>query len=212
MNTETIVLYTVITFVYILNPGPAIFVAMTHAVTKNMKVVALSAFASIVGLLLLSTIAMLGLGAILLSSATMFMVVKIVGAIYLFYMGIKQILRSRDSVPLEREPLEEDCRGYRDFFMESFFLAVTNPKPIVFFVVFFPQFVVTSQAIAPQFFTLTIIYMVISFSVQCGYGLAAKSAKGFLSKPSILQWFHRVTGGIFILMGLSLLRLKTNQS
>ena len=86
MNTETIVLYTVITFVYILNPGPAIFVAMTHAVTKNMKVVALSAFASIVGLLLLSTIAMLGLGAILLGSATMFMVVKIVGAIYLFYM------------------------------------------------------------------------------------------------------------------------------
>jgi len=53
LNTETIVLYTVITFVYILNPGPAIFVAMTHAVTKNMKVVALSAFASIVGLLLL---------------------------------------------------------------------------------------------------------------------------------------------------------------
>lgn len=212
MNTETIVLYTAITLVYILNPGPAIFVAMTHAVTKNMKVVALSAFASILGLLLLSAITMLGLGAILLSSAALFMVVKIVGAIYLFYIGVKQLLLSRESLQLESQPLEVDRRSYRDFFTESFFLAVTNPKPIVFFVVFFPQFVVTKQEIAPQFFTLTFIYMAISFSVQCGYGFAAKSAKGFLSKPSMLRWFHRITGGIFILMGLSLLRLKTNQS
>ena len=127
-----------------------------------MKVVALSSLANILGLFLLSSISILGLGALLLSSAVLFMIVKIIGAMYLVYLGVKQILRSRNSLFVEGGRLSTEHRGYRACFMESFFLAATNPKPILFFVALFPQFIVTDQSIAPQFFVLTAIFMAIS--------------------------------------------------
>lgn len=205
-------LYTLVSFFYILSPGPAVFLAMSNGITSNMKVVALSSLANILGLFLLSSISILGLGALLLSSAVLFMMVKIIGAIYLIYLGIRQILRSSNRSLFEGEQSSTEHRSYSAYFIESFFLAATNPKPILFFVALFPQFITTDQAIAPQFFALTSTFMVISFLVLCGYGYISKSAKGILSKPSILQWFHRITGGLFIIMGASLLKLKHSQS
>ncbi len=212
MNTEIVLLYILVSFFYILSPGPAVFLAITNGITSGMKVVAFSSLANILGLFLLSSISMLGLGALLLSSAVLFMIVKIIGAIYLVYLGVKQILRAKSHSFLETGQQGREHRGYRACFMESFFLAVTNPKPILFFVALFPQFITTDQAIAPQFITLTGIFMAISFLVLYGYGYIAKSARKVLSQPSILQWFHRTTGGLFIFMGLSLLKLKNSQS
>ena len=206
--------YVFVSFFYILSPGPAVFLAISNGVTTNMKVVVLSSLANILGLFLLSTISILGLGALLLSSAVLFMVVKIIGAVYLVYLGAKQFLRSRNSPSFKnsRSNMESHGCSYRVYFTESFFLAVTNPKPILFFVALLPQFIATDQPVFHQFFALTAIFMTISFLVLCGYGYLSKSAKGILSEPSILQWFHRITGGLFVLMALSLLKLQNSQS
>ncbi len=212
MNTEIVLLYVLVSFFYILSPGPAVFLAITNGVTTNMKVVAISSLANILGLFLLSTISTLGLGVLLLSSSMLFMIVKIIGSVYLVYLGIKQLLHSRKSSFFENSRLNIESRSYRVYFMESFLLAATNPKPILFFVALFPQFIITDKPIAPQFFTLTAIFMVISFLVLCGYGYISKSARGILSEPSSMQWFHRITGGLFVFMGLSLLKLKNSQS
>ena len=203
-------LYILVSFFYILSPGPAVFLAITNGITTGMKVVALSSLANIIGLFFLSSISMLGLGALLLGSAVLFTVVKIIGGMYLVYLGIKQVLCSRKSSFFEYGRLKAVHRGYSVYFMESFFLAVTNPKPILFFVALFPQFIITDQPIAPQFFTLTAIFTSISFLVLCGYGYISKSARGILAEPSMLQWFHRITGGLFIFMGMSLLKLKSS--
>ncbi len=212
MNTEKVLLYALVSFFYIVSPGPAVFLAIKNGVTTNMKFVVLSSLANILGLFLLSSISILGLGALLLGSAMLFTAMKIIGALYLIYLGIKQFLHSRSSFFFENKRSSMENRSYRACFIESFVLAATNPKPILFFVALFPQFIATDQPIASQFFILTATFMVISFSVLCCYGYIFRSAIGVLSEPSMLQWFHRITGGLFVFMGMSLLKLKNSQS
>lgn len=211
MSVDTLLIYTVVSFFYILSPGPAVFLAMSNGISHNMKVVAISSLANILGLFCLSAISIVGLGAILLNSSYLFLFVKIVGAIYLVFLGIKQFfIASRAAMIKVDDEVVED-KKMTAYFFESFILAVTNPKPILFFIALFPQFLQVDQAVAPQFFILTSIFMVLSFFVLCSYGYISKSARVFFKKAAFVQWFHRVTGGLFIVMGFSLLKLKSNQ-
>lgn len=209
MNQEILILYAFVSFFYIISPGPAVFLALTNGLVHNMRVVAISSFANILGLFLLSAISISGLGAILTTSASLFMIVKIIGAVYLIYLGVKQF-RSASSFKLENEKdntIHE--KDLRTAFYESFFLAATNPKPIIFFIALFPQFLNLESAILPQFFVMTGIFMFFSFVSLFFYGFIAKSAKGWLRNKNTMIWFHRVTGGMFIGLGLSLTQLRS---
>jgi len=88
------------------------------------------------------------------------------------------------------------------YFTEGFILAATNPKPVLFFVAIFPQF------LNPQFFILTLSFMFISFCSLFAYGCIGIRAKQLLNKESAIKWFHRVTGGLFVGMGIGLMKLK----
>lgn len=211
MNTDILIVYTVVSFFYVLSPGPAVFLAIANGMTTNMKTVMISSFANILGLFLLSSISILGVGALLLGSAILFSIVKAIGAAYLIYLGIKQLMQARRysiATSLEQKP---DILK-RSYFKESFLLAATNPKPILFFVALFPQFLDTNASIAPQFFLLTAIFMTQSFVILCAYGAIARFAKNWLGRGAVMRWFHRITGGLFIMMGLSLLKLKNHQA
>ena len=211
MSLETLLIYTVVSFFYILSPGPAVFLAMSNGLSHGMKIVAVSSLANILGLFCLSAVSIVGLGAILLSSSYLFLAVKIIGAMYLVFLGIKQFfIASRAATIGSAEELAENKKT-ATYFFESFILAITNPKPILFFIALFPQFLQINQPVAPQFFVLTSIFMVLSFFVLCGYGYISKSARVLFKKASFIQWFHRITGGLFIVMGFSLLKLKSSQ-
>lgn len=210
MNQEILILYAFVSFFYIISPGPAVFLALTNGLVHNMKIVAVSSFANILGLFLLSAISISGLGVILTTSATLFMIVKIIGAVYLIYLGIKQF-RNASSFKLENETSIIE-KSYKTAFYESFFLAVTNPKPIIFFIALFPQFLNLKSSIVPQFFIMTGIFMLFSFISLFIYGFIARAAKGWLKNKNTMIWFHRITGGMFIGLGLTLTQLRNTQN
>ena len=188
------------------------FLALSNGLVYNMKVVVVSSFANILGLFLLSTISISGLGAILTTSSTLFMIVKVIGAVYLIYLGIKQ-LRNASTFKIHNDKndhLKE--KTLKTAFYKSFFLSVTNPKPIIFFIALFPQFLDLNNAIIPQFFVMTGIFMLFSFTILCIYGFIAKSAKRWLKNENTMIWFHRITGGIFIVLGLSLTQLRNTEN
>ncbi|MFT6202161.1 MAG: threonine/homoserine/homoserine lactone efflux protein [Candidatus Endobugula sp.] len=211
MTLETLLIYTVVSFFYILSPGPAVFLAMSNGLSHNMKVVAVSSLANILGLFCLSAVSIVGLGAILLSSSYLFLAVKIIGAVYLVFLGVKQFFIASRAAMIGTDEESSEHKKITAYFLESFILAVTNPKPILFFIALFPQFLQVNQAAAPQFFVLTSIFMVLSFFVLCSYGYISKSARALFKKATFVQWFHRITGGLFIVMGFSLLKLKSSQ-
>ncbi|MEA1915880.1 MAG: LysE family translocator [Campylobacterota bacterium] len=208
MELDVLIMYAVVSFFYIISPGPAVFLALSNGMTRDMKVVAISSLGNIIGLFILSTISISGLGAVLMASANLFMMVKIVGALYLIYLGIKQFSSAKAAKFLKVDQHIQNHRTSWSFFMESFILAVTNPKPIIFFIAFFPQFMNLQTVIVPQFFTMTGIFMLISFLSLYGYGFISKSAKIWFANPMRMAWFHRVTGGLFIVMGIGLLQYK----
>lgn len=211
MDLHILFLYSVVAFFYVISPGPAVFLAITNGLVHDMRTVTTSSFANILGLFILSSISISGLGIILLTSATLFMIVKIVGAGYLIYLGIKQF-KSASSLKLKKDENIKIEKSLKKTFLESFFLAVTNPKPIIFFIALFPQFLNLKSNITPQFFIMTGIFMFFSFFSLCIYGFVARSARGLFKKQNFMTWFHRITGGIFVGLGFSLLQIKNTQN
>ncbi|NGN98296.1 LysE family translocator [Grimontia sp. S25] len=203
MQLETFLLYLFVSFFYVTSPGPAILLAIRNGLTGKMSVVATSSFANIVGLFILSVVSMLGLGALLMTSSLVFTVFKAIGAIYLIYLGIK-IFRSSRIGNSKVEEGEKPNKRYHHYFGESLLLAITNPKAIVFFASFFPQFLDTNAPVAPQFFIMTLSFMAISFGSLMFYGGAAKLMKQTLAKLAFIRWFNRVTGTLFVGLGIKL--------
>jgi len=209
MNIDTLLLYIVVAFFYVTSPGPAIILAIINGLRTNMKTVAITASANVLGLFILSTASILGLGLILTTSSTLFMIVKAIGAFYLIYLGIK-FLRNRGGLNIDENKEEFVQKTTMRYFFEAFILAITNPKPILFFTAIFPQFLDVKSAIAPQFFIMTGIFLFISFFSLCTYAYLAKRSKAYLQNKRSVNIINKLTGGIFILMGIALLRLKNN--
>lgn len=209
MNIEVFITYAFVSFFYVISPGPAVFLALHNGMTQDMKTVAISSFANICGLFLLSAISISGLGAILSTSATLFLCVKIIGALYLVYLGIKQFKQAKKLKIQDENSQKKSQKSNKYYFMESFLLAVSNPKPIIFFIALFPQFLNLEKSIMPQFLIMTGLFMFFSFISLCTYGYMAKKARHLLLNKHKMTWFHRITGGIFIGMGITLLQLKS---
>ena len=208
MNIETLLIYIFVSFLYIISPGPAVFLAIYNGAVNGVQLVMMSALGNIIGLMLLSTFSVMGLSAILLASSTLFMSVKIMGACYLIYLGIKQILLSKKAKNNLTSNSIKEQRNFLSHFKEGFLVAITNPKPIIFFAALFPQFMDTSKALFFQFSIMTIIFMAFSFLSLTTYGYLACRTKGFLSHSNNVKWFHRISGGLFIAMGISVFQVK----
>ncbi|MFK2821491.1 LysE family translocator [Arcobacter sp. YIC-80] len=207
MNIETLLVYTTVTFFYVTSPGPAIILAIVNGLRADMKTVMISSLANIIGLFILSTASILGLGVILKTSSTLFMIVKILGALYLIYLGYK-FLRNKGGFNISDLEDEKIVKSKKSYFLESFILAVTNPKPILFFTAIFPQFLDLNSSIAPQFFIMTGIFLFISFSSLCTYSYISKKSKAFFKNQRRINIVNKITGGLFIFMGLGLLKMK----
>lgn len=210
MTLSVLALYLTVSFFYIISPGPAVFLAINNGIRGGVLPLTLSSLGNVIGLFTLSLISILGLGAIVLASATLFLLVKIVGAAYLIYLGFKQFKESQGWAINKQSNINfEHNKSLWNYFSESYLLAATNPKPILFFVAIFPQFLNTEAAIIPQFLILTLSFMLISFCTLFAYGYIGKQARHLLTRQNTMQWFHRITGGLFIGMGIGLMKLKT---
>ena len=212
MTIDLLIIFAVFSFFYIISPGPAIFLAISNGMAAGLMSVLWSTAGNISGLFILSCLSISGLGVLLVSSASLFLIVKLIGALYLIFLGINQFrnVKIADASTAHMK-INEQRRSF-SFFQEGFLLALTNPKAILFFMALFPQFITLDQPLMPQFFILTVIFMGLSFFSLFGYGFIGKSARGLFRNQRAMSWFHRVTGGLFIVMGLGLLQLKNAQS
>ncbi len=207
MALEIWVVFSAAAFLNIISPGPAILLAISNGVSSGSKAVVASSLGNTVGLFILSTVSIFGLGLILQASAILFTILKFLGAGYLIYLGVKKF-RSTESFFID-DAFEyvEKVECFKKF-KEAFIVAVTNPKAILFFIAFFPIFMDTSLPVFPQFMIMTLTFMSMSFLSLMAYGLIAKSARHWFKSQSIVKAFHRVTGGIFIGFGVALLQVK----
>jgi len=213
MAFSTWCIYTTVAIAAIISPGPAIFLAISNSVTFGWRRVGFSSLGNVLGLLVVSCLAMAGLGALIKASAALFTGVKLVGAGYLIYLGVRQ-WRSKGS--LFRQPQAAtspgEPRSNRQIFVQGLLVALTNPKAILFFTALFPQFLRSDRELAPQFLILTSTFMGFSFLSLMVYGLIAHAARDWFALESRSAWFNRISGSLFLALGLGMLRLKAGRA
>jgi len=208
MEFHTWLLYTTVAFIAIISPGPAVLLAINNSIIYDLKATIFSSFGNALGLFVLSSAAMLGLGVVLKTSMILFTAFKIVGALYLIYLGIKQF-RNLNNI-FERVHLNSTKSSVHYFvlFRKGFLICITNPKPIIFFTALFPLFLEPRAPIVPQFFILTLTFMVLSFMTLMSYAFFARSLKQWFRTKKRATGFNRVSGAIFIALGFGLLGLE----
>jgi threonine/homoserine/homoserine lactone efflux protein len=190
-------------------PGPAVLLAVSNSVAVGLRLTIASSLGNALGLFIVSGIAMAGMGVVLAASATGFMVLKFVGALYLIYLGIKQWRSDPGAVPIagtSRGP--GASRDVRRLFRQGLLVALTNPKAILFFSALFPQFVTPDASALGQFAVLTTTFVAFALLSHAFYVVLIRVLKGRLANPQRTRLFNRASGGVFVVLGLSLLGVR----
>lgn len=208
MDLSTWLIFTAVAIISILTPGPAILLAISNSMRIGLRKVAFSSAGNITGLFIVSSTAMIGLGTLLKTSSLVFTLVKAIGAGYLIYLGLKQ-WRSKTNIFSQNTIAHSDLPlSNRKIFTQGVLIATTNPKAILFFTALFPQFIKTNAPLFPQFLILTGTFMALSFLTLMGYASMARFAKRWFSNDRRASLFNRLTGSIFMFLGVCLLKLK----
>lgn len=201
ISLEQWLIFAPIALMYIASPGPAVFLAMTHGAYHGPRKTISTILGNVTGLAIISTVSALGLGAIIISSAILFNILKACGAIYLIYIGLKFLVKARTASPETFTPAAPKAQS---LYFQGLFMSLSNPKPIVFFTALFPQFLIIGQPMFPQFLLLTLTFMSISFISLSAYAVLASPVKQWLKNPSKGKLFNYLTGTMFIGMGVLL--------
>jgi threonine/homoserine/homoserine lactone efflux protein len=191
-------------------PGPDSLLIMTRSATQGWRAGSAAALGIGAGTLVHIFAAALGLSALLATSATAFTVVKLIGAAYILYMAVG-LLRSRKQTGDVAAPVLP-ALPYRTIFAQGFLTNVLNPKVAIFFLAFVPQFI---SADAPnKALAFIVLGCIFNFNgmLWCGaLSLAtAKASARIKLSPAVSLWLNRVTGGLFVWLGVKLALAKSH--
>jgi homoserine/homoserine lactone efflux protein len=190
-------------------PGPAVLLALSNAVSVGSRRALIGSIGNACGVFLVSAVAMAGLGVVLRTSALAFTLLKVAGAAYLIYLGIRQ-WRSHSSVLSQAPtaaaaaPVQHESRR---LFGQGLTVAVTNPKSILFFSALFPQFLAGGTSLVQQYWVLTTTFAACTVLSHLSYLWLAGSMKRLLKSSARARAFNRACGGMFVALGLAMLRL-----
>lgn len=179
-------------------PGPTVLLVLSYALSKGRSVAVASAAGVALGDLIAMTASLLGLGALVLASATLFTALKWVGAAYLIWLGIK-LIRSAPSKGLAVPQTDVTARGV---FGHAATVTALNPKSIAFFIAFVPQFIRPDAALLPQFSVLIATFCTLAALNALAYALLADRMRSMVGKPSVITWLTRAGGTTLVAMGI----------
>ena len=181
-------------------PGPTILLVISYALGHGRKSTAATVAGVALGDFTSMTASMLGLGALLAASAMLFTVLKWIGAAYLIYLGVK----------LWRAPVAERAENAADapaerplrIFLHTYIVTALNPKSIVFFVAFLPQFLDVTKPALPQMAIFEITFLTLATLNATLYALMASMARQTIRRPAVQRAVNRTGGSLLIGAGV----------
>ncbi|MFM0158857.1 LysE family translocator [Paraburkholderia sediminicola] len=199
--------FVVAVFLLNVTPGPDTAYIIGRSVAQGRGAGLMSALGICAGCCVHSLACAFGLTALLAASATAFTVIKFVGAIYLIYLGVRLIFAKPAADQAVGEARAAGApKSLRQLFLQGFWTNVLNPKVVLFFVSFFPQFVTTgSDHKVLAFLTLGVVFVVMSLIWSCLIAwIAGSVTRRFSGKPLVKKWLDRGVGSAFVGLGLKL--------
>lgn len=188
-----------------ISPGSGAVLSMSHGLSYGLRPTTVTILGLQVGLLGVLLVAGAGLGALLLASEVAFLVVKVVGAGYLLWLGWQQWRSGEQVGPGATRVAPMPARKR---FLTGMLTNATNPKGILFMVAVLPQFIDPARPLALQLLVLGATSCGVDFIVMHGYALLASRLQGLLRKPRAARWQNRFFGGLLMAVGAALAFVK----
>lgn len=185
-------------------PGPTTLMVLGHTVSNGWRMGALSLIGVTLGDICSITLSVLGFSALLAASATAFTVLKWAGAAYLVWLGI-QLWRAP---PMDLTPTQEKRTGAGGAIAQTFIVTLLNPKGILFFAAFLPQFIDPAKPLWPQVIVLMLTFDLLAAGIQGFYIFAMGRARHRIASPQRLKNMNRVGGAMLVGAGLLTATLK----
>ncbi|MEO1602521.1 MAG: LysE family translocator [Pseudomonadota bacterium] len=198
----TLLTYLAVLLGFVFIPGPAVLLTLARASTGGTRVGLATGLGIAVGDLVHTAMAVIGISAVILASATLFTLVKYAGAAYLVYLGICAIRERAELAP----PEAGGRLTPRAAFRQGLLVEVLNPKSALFFLAFLPQFVDPAGGIVwLQLSILGVLFVAFGFFATAVTAVAAGGLGRWLRRhPAVMRWQGKVVGGIYCGLGLRL--------
>ena len=194
--------FLVTSLIVVVSPGTGVLYTLAAGLSRGSRASVVAAFGCTLGIVPHMAAAIMGLAALLHTSALAFQTLKYLGVAYLLYMAWS-VLRERGALRVEQEV---GTRSAIQVIMSAILINVLNPKLSIFFFAFLPQFVSVNESHPlSRMFELSAVFMLLTFVVFVGYGLFAASIRNHVvSRPRVLTWMRRTFAGAFVALGAKL--------
>jgi threonine/homoserine/homoserine lactone efflux protein len=205
MSLETWLAFTAAAAVLLVIPGPTILLVVSYALGQGWRTALPMAIGVALGDFTAMTLSMLGIGALLLASATIFTMLKWAGAAYLIYLGIK-LFRAGDT--LRAEPRTSRSSALR-MAAHAWLVTALNPKSLTFFIAFLPQFIDRHADFWTQMAVFEATFLALAFANVLGYALAASRARNAIGNPRTIRMFNRTGGTLLVGAGIATVAIRS---
>ena len=206
MTFETWAAFAAATAVLLVIPGPTILLVVSYALGQGWRTALPTAAGVALGDFTAMTLSMLGVGALLATSATVFTALKWVGAAYLVYLGIKLF---RAGGTLDAAP-REDAVSSLKMLGHAWLVTALNPKSITFFVAFLPQFLDPKADFWTQMLIFEATFVTLAAANAFGYALVASRARSVVKSPRALSAINKTGGALLIGAGIATVAMRTS--
>ncbi|MDP2118510.1 MAG: LysE family translocator [Hoeflea sp.] len=203
VSPEHFAAFVLASVILLVIPGPTIVMVISQALAHGRKV----AFASVMGVglgdLVATSLSIAGAGALLAASASLFQALKFVGAAYLIWIGYK-MWRAPAIIPaLQDADLPTGSGRPAVIFRDSFLITALNPKGILFFVAFVPQFIVPALPYAPQAAIYVVTFTVLGIVNAAMFAFLAAGARKTIRRPQMMKAAMRTGGSLLMMAGVA---------
>ncbi|GGX93278.1 lysine transporter LysE [Litchfieldella qijiaojingensis] len=201
MNMMTLLLFVPACFALNMAPGPNNLMSMSNAKHYGVRTACLAGIGRLMAFVIMIVLAASGLATVLHASEQLFFIVKVVGACYLFWLAFQLWIADAskgDMAPMKNMKLFGLAR-------QEFLLAAGNPKAILIFTAFLPQFVEPAGNVAWQFFVLGALFLILEWVAIAAYACFGAFLRHWFSRPAMRQLFNRCCAGLLASAGVGLL-------
>jgi len=207
MTFQTWLAFAAASAVLLVIPGPTILLVVSYALGQGWRTALPMAVGVALGDFTAMTLSMLGIGALLMASATLFTVLKWIGAAYLIWLGIKLF---RAGGTLGAEP-RRDAASAVKMLAHAWLVTALNPKSITFFVAFLPQFLDRHADFWTQMVIFEATFLVLAFCNAFGYALIAARARSVFASERAIRIFNRTGGSLLVGAGVATVAIRQGQ-
>jgi threonine/homoserine/homoserine lactone efflux protein len=194
--------FLITSLIVVASPGTGVLYTLAAGLSRGSRASIVAAFGCTLGIVPHMAAAIMGLAALLHTSAVAFQIFKYLGVAYLLYMAWAT-LRERGALSIQKQT---GARTTLHVTVEAILLNILNPKLSIFFLAFLPQFVRVDEAHPLSVMLgLSAVFMLMTFVVFVGYGLFAASVRDHvISRPRVLTWMRRTFAAAFVGLGAKL--------